>query len=294
MDRLKPTYEGPMIFTPLKKASLLCAPALAALLMATAPLPAQAQGNPAPGGLVQAQLAQSEAPAKPDIDPDAAKVLSQMQSYLGGLKSFSVKYDSDFDVLSPLGQKLKFVSSGTIAAHRPGQLRVTRQGPVSDISLVLDGKTVTLLATKLNAYLQEPAASIDEAMEIVRDQFGFPAPGADLLVAKPFDLDATDVVSGVHLGMAVIGGQKAHHLAFRGRQVDWQLWVKDGPEPLPLRYVVTSKWTTGAPEYSLTLTDWNVAPTQNATTFTFTPPAGAKQITGIDVDDSGQIIGITE
>lgn len=271
-----------MLFRHLEKASLLGAPALAALLMAAVPLPVQAQGQQAPEH------------QKPVLDADAAKVLSQMQAYLGGLKSFTVAYESDFDVLSPEGQKLKFFSAGDIALHRPGQMRVTRKGTLSDVLLVLDGKQLTLFGAKLNAYVQTPAATIDDAIAIVRDEIGFPAPGADLLAAKPFDLDSSDVTSGVHLGMAVVGGQTAHHLAFRGSQVDWQLWVKDGPDPLPLRYVVTSKWTTGAPEYSLTLSKWNVAPVEDASTFSFTPPAGATQITGVVVDDSGEITGATE
>lgn len=256
-----------------EKAAMLAASALMALVMVASPLPARAE---------------------PTIDPDAAKVLSQMQAYLGGLKSFTVKYDSDFDILTPLGEKLKLLSSGDIAVHRPGQMRITRKGALSDVSLILDGKQLTLLGKKRNAYLQAPATTIDDAIAIVRDEIGFPAPGADILATLPFDLDTADVVSGKHVGMSMIGGQMVHHLAFRGSQIDWQLWVKDGPEPLPLRYVVTSKWTTGAPEYSLTLSDWNVSPVEDPAAFTFTPPAGAQEITGVVVDDAGEITGITE
>ncbi len=246
-------------------------------------------------GLVALLLAASlPVRAEDAIDPDAAKVLAQMQAYLGGLKSFTVKYDSDFDVLSPAGEKLKFLSSGDIAVQRPGQLHVTRKGTFADVNLVLDGKQLTLLGTGLNAYVQVPATSIDQAVDVVRDQIGFPAPGADLIVSKPFDLDATDVISGSHVGMTTIGGQPAHHLAFRGAKADWQIWVKDGDQPLPLRYVITSKWTTGAPEYSLRLSDWNVAPKDDPAAFTFTPPAGAKLISEIVISDTGEITGTGE
>jgi hypothetical protein len=42
-----------------------------------------------------------------------------------------------------------------------------------------------------------------------------------------------------------------------------------------MKYVITTKWITGAPEYSIRLRDWNTNPQISANRFTFTPPAGA-------------------
>jgi hypothetical protein len=64
--------------------------------------------------------------------------------------------------------------------------------------------------------------------------------------------------------------------------------VSAGDQPLPLRYVITSKWQTGAPEYSLRLSNWNVAPTVDAARFTFTPPADATKLTSVEFDEIGQ------
>ena len=51
-----------------------------------------------------------------------------------------------------------------------------------------------------------------------------------------------------------------------------------GDKPLPLRYVITTKSMSGAPEYTLQLRNWNVKPQINAARFVFTPPQGAKQL----------------
>ena len=107
---------------------------------------------------------------------------------------------------------------------------------------------------------------------------GFDAPGADLLAAKPLDSSTTDVVSGVHVGMTYIDGVQVHQLAFRGKEVDWQLWVTTGDKPLPVRYVVTTKWFTGAPQFTLQLKNWNTAPQSDAARFTFAPPQGARKL----------------
>ena len=151
----------------------------------------------------------------------------------------------------------------------------------------VDGQNLTIFGKKLNGYVQFPAASIDAAIDALRDNTGFDAPGADLLAAKPLDAEVTDFVSGAHVGMTYIGGTEAHHLAFRGKQVDWQLWVSAGDQPLPLKYVITSKWQTGAPEYALRFSNWNSSPMVDAARFTFTPPADATKLTSVEFDEVG-------
>ena len=232
-------------------------------------------------GATAAWLALAGAPvasAQDAIDPDAASVLASMQTYLGGLQSFSAQYDVDVDVITQESEKLKFSSSGELLIQRPDKLYVTRKGFIADAEVFLDGQNLTIYGKKLNGYIQFPAATIDAAIDALRDDTGFDAPGADLLTAKPLDAEVTDFVTGTHVGMTYVGGAEAHHLAFRGKQIDWQLWVQAGDQPLPLKYVITSKWQTGAPEYSLRLSNWNVSPTVDAARFTFTPSADATKL----------------
>ena len=68
------------------------------------------------------------------------------------------------------------------------------------------------------------------------------------------------------------------HLAVRSADVDVQLWIARGPEPLPRRVVITYKNAPGQPQFRADLDDWSVAPTIDAAAFTFVPPAGAEQV----------------
>ena len=145
-----------------------------------------------------------------------------------------------------------------------------------------------------NSFTTNAATTIDAAIDALRDNTGFDAPGADLLAAKPLDSSVTDIVSGAHIGMAYISGVEVHHLAFRGRTVDWQLWVQAGDQPLPLKYVITSKWQFGAPQYSLRISNWNVAPQIEAARFTFTPPADATLLSELKANDIGEFGGEEE
>lgn len=161
--------------------------------------------------------------------------------------------------------------------QRPDRLRAMRRGAAGSAEMVLDGRELILFGRQANAVLRLPAPSITAAVEAVH-RLGFDAPGADLLAERPLDSATTDIVSGVHVGMTFIDGVEVHQLAFRGVEVDWQLWVTAGDRPLPLRYVITTKTVTGAPQYTLQLRAWNVAPQIDPTRFVFVPPPGARQL----------------
>jgi hypothetical protein len=80
------------------------------------------------------------------------------------------------------------------------------------------------------------------------------------------------------VGKAVIEGVVCDHLAFRAPDVDWQIWIQEGPQPLPRKLVVTTLDLPNAPQFAVTVTRWDLQPPLDAQTFTFTPPPGARQI----------------
>jgi hypothetical protein len=76
----------------------------------------------------------------------------------------------------------------------------------------------------------------------------------------------------------VIEGVLCDHLAFRAPDVDWQIWIQQGAQPLPRKIVITTLDLPNAPQFGITVTQWNLQPAFDAQTFKFTPPAGMKQI----------------
>lgn len=237
-------------------------------------------------GMPTAPMAQAPAasapPAAAEIDADARGVLAAVSRTLDGLGRFSFEYAAVDEVITNEGDRLQFLHSGTMLVQRPDHLQATRRGAAGEARIVLDGAHLWLFAQQANAYVRVPATTIAAAIDAVRD-LGADAPGADLLAERPFGLEVSDIVRGVHIGMTAIDGVEVHHLAFRGAQVDWQLWVTAGDRPLPLRYVVTAKTVAGMPQYTVQLRNWNLAPPADATRFAFTPPAGARQVEPSDV-----------
>jgi hypothetical protein len=71
----------------------------------------------------------------------------------------------------------------------------------------------------------------------------------------------------------------AHHLAAtRKNGISYQLWIQDGPQPLPLRYVVTGQDMRGAPQFTIELRNWQPNAQVSDDSFAFTPPKGARKV----------------
>ena len=225
------------------------------------------------------------------IEPEADKILHSMADYVAGLKSFTVNYEVETEVVDTDGQKLQYSASGSVAVERPGKLHVSRKGAFVDAELTFDGKTISIYGKKANVYgqLESPGPTIDDAVEEVRAATGFDAAGADLFAADSYAVLTEDATKGVYVSSDPIGGVECDHLAFRNPRVDWQVWVKKGEQPLPLKYVITTKWVTGAPQFAVRLSDWNVTPQIDPAQFTFTAPEGARKVEEISGDEIGEL-----
>lgn len=209
---------------------------------------------------------------------DSAALLKAMTDYTTSQKSISATFDSDIEVITPELQKIQFSSSGQIKMTRPDKLHIRRTGGYADVDLVYDGKTVSLYGNNAKAYVQADApGTIDQLVEAIQDKTGASISGTDLLVSHAFDLMTSDVESSEHVGPAVVDGVECEHLAFRGHDTDWQIWIQTGAQPIPRKYVITSKTIAGAPQYTLRIKDWKTDPV-DADAFTFKAPEGATKV----------------
>lgn len=228
--------------------------------------------------------------AQQAIEPDAAKLLSAMTDNLKTMSAFSVDYDADHEILDLAGQKIQYSASGSLALDRGKGFRMVRRGPFADAEVIFDGKTISLYGKALNVYAQlpSPGPQIEDATEEFRASTGLDAPGADFLASNPYPLLTEGVTEGTVVGSAFVGGIACDHLAFRTDMVDWQIWISKGEKPLPVKYVITTKWVTGAPEYSLRLTNWKTSG-GDAAQFAFTPPATATKVEQVYADVTGEL-----
>jgi hypothetical protein len=213
------------------------------------------------------------------IDPQAEKLLRRMSDYLAGRQQFTLKAESTLEAVLTSGQKLQYDSPATLSVSRPNKLHAHRKGDIANQEFFYDGKTLTLYnpSEKLYATTAAPA-TLDEMLDFAREKLDIIAPAAELLYKNAADKMLKESTSGFVVGPSVVGGVKTTHLAFRGAEVDWQIWIEDGDKPLPRKFILTSKKVTGEPEFTVIIRNWDVAPKLTNQEFNFTPPKGAKKI----------------
>jgi hypothetical protein len=234
-------------------------------------------------------LAAAPARSADGIDAEADSILKAMSSYMAATKAFSINAEVALEVVMKNGQKLQLMSSETLLVQRPSRFDIRVKGMVADAEFVFDGKTLTLYGRRNNVYVQRNVTgTIDDAIRAFEAETGLTAAGADLLFADPYAVLSEGVESSAYLGTAYVDGIECHHLAFREDRLDWQLWVRTGDAPLPMRYVITSTWQTGAPQLEVSLRDWNTSPQIGERQFTFSAPKGARKLDAMptgDLDD---------
>ena len=213
------------------------------------------------------------------MDAQAEKLLRRMSDYLAARKQFTVQTENTLEVVLTSGQKLQFASPATASVWRPNKLRADRKGDILNQEFFYDGKNLTLFNPKENLYATTAAPpTIDEMLDFAREKLDVIAPGAEILYGNAADRMLKVTSSGFVVGPSVVGGVKSTHLAFRGAEVDWQIWIEEGGRPLPRKFVLTSKQVKGEPQFTVLVRSWDLAPKLTEQMFTFTPPKGAKKI----------------
>jgi hypothetical protein len=214
-----------------------------------------------------------------DMQPEATKLLRRMSDYLAARKQFTVQTENTLEVVLTSGQKLQFASPATASVWRPNKLRADRKGDILNQEFFYDGKNLTLYNPKENLYATTAAPpTIEEMLDFAREKLDVIAPAAELLYGNAAERMLKVTSSGFVVGGSVVGGVKSTHLAFRGAEVDWQIWIEQGDKPLPRKFVLTSKQVKGEPHFTVLVRSWNLAPKLTDKEFTFLPPKGAKKI----------------
>lgn len=215
------------------------------------------------------------------IEPEAAQVLQQMSDYLGSFEQFKFRSENTIDRVMRSGQQLQMSAHVDIAIQRPNRFRVNRRGDIVDQEFYFDGKTLTLYGKRVNYYATMTASEtvdINTALDLAREEVGVIAPASDLVYQDAYQGLMEDVESGIYVGTSTIDGVEVHQLAFRGSEVDWQIWIEKGDKPLPRKYLITSKWIAGAPQFTAVFSDWDTSATLEDALFQFSPPPEAEEI----------------
>jgi len=213
------------------------------------------------------------------ISPRADRVLHSALDFLAKTPAFSLNAEIWREHVDESGQKIQFSRTITMDVKRPDGLRLEISSPNGGRGFWYDGKTLTILDRKQNLFsTTDMPATLDGAVDAAHDQFGIDLPLIDLALSDPYQNATSKVTDGRYFGLATVLGVTCHHLAFTQDNVDWQVWIEDGPQPLIRKFVITYKNDPGAPEFTALITHWNLADRIADSNFVFESPKGASKI----------------
>jgi hypothetical protein len=135
------------------------------------------------------------------------------------------------------------------------------------------------LGKDANLYTEvDVPGTVEHLVDQLRDTLHRPLPAADLLLPNVYEELMRDVTDVKDLGSGVIGGTECDHLAFRAKEVDWQIWIAQGKNPYPCRYVITASQVDQGPQYSIQISDWKTGTDVVAEDFSFKNKTKAEKV----------------
>ena len=237
---------------------------------------AAAQNKPAAPNAPPAAATNAAAPA---VAAQADRLIKEMSAYIGSANEFTFHADVSFDHVLPSGQKLQFAAAEEVVLKRPGGLYVEWNGDLGSRQFWYDGKSVTLYDPAMPFYASDTAPpELDAMLGQLVPKLAFSPPLADLLYHDPYKTVRGSIQYGFDLGQSDVNGRTCPTLAFVEKDIDWQIWIENGPQPTPCKLVITYKNQPSQPQFTAVFRDWDFAPRIDQAVFTPELPPGTEKI----------------
>jgi len=215
-----------------------------------------------------------------ETEQEAKGTLMKMADFLAKIPAFSVTVRSGYDAIQADGQRIEFGERRRILLQRPDRVRAEVERSDGDRGMILfDGKGLTAFKAEENVYARvEKSGTVDDAVVyLVRDLQMIMPLARMFLTTFPQELEK-QLAEVSYVEENALFDVPTDHLAARSADVDLQVWITQGEQPLPRRVILTYKNAPGQPQFRADLLDWNLAPEVDSGSFVFNPPADAEQV----------------
>jgi hypothetical protein len=203
-----------------------------------------------------------------------------MSAYLKSLSSFELTSQTSLDLVTDDDQKIQLDGESHYKVRKdPGAFLIDVVSDNWNRRYIYNGAEFTLYAPKLGYYATVPApATIQATVDDISKRFGISLPLDDLFRwSGPDGVRADALDAGSLVGTATIDGVQTKHYVFREGNIDWQVWIQQGDQPLPRKLVIVDRRDSTDPAYIARLT-WTLNPPLTDDDFKFSPAADARRI----------------
>jgi len=213
------------------------------------------------------------------VDARSDEIMKRMSAFLARTPRFALEAEEAVDEVSVGAPRLQLTNLRRVAVARPDRFAADATGDSLNRAVVYDGHTLSTLDKARNVYFTVQApATIDSTLDAIEEKLGLVVPLSDFLYADPYAVLMEGVLYGEYRGIHLAAGVPCHHLAFTQEQIEWQIWIDAGDEPLPRKLLIAYVDEPGVPQYSATIKRWSLKPAFTDQLFRFDPPEGAKRV----------------
>lgn len=212
------------------------------------------------------------------VDPRAVDAIKSMSRYLTSLQTAKIETDGTLDVVTADGQRIQLDGQATYKIRRPGFM-IRYVSDMKNRDFYYDGKQFTVYSPALEMYATAPAPATNrEALNVMYNKYGIKLPLEDLFRWNdPANTRIEQFKAAADLGHSMQAGVQTTHYAFREPEIDWEVWIKDGDQPLPLKISIVDRTDPARPAFTSRL-KWTVNPAFTDADFKFTPGKDDKKI----------------
>ena len=213
------------------------------------------------------------------VEPAAIAALKKMSAYLSSASTLQITSQGSLDVVTNDGQRLQLDGTTDYKIRRPGFV-IDYKSDIKDRRFIYDGKTFTIYSPKLGFYASAPAPATNrEALDVIYKKYGIALPLEDLFRwGDGASADRLAAMKSAYLaGTATLDGVETDHYAYREADVDWEVWIQQGNQPVPRKLVIVDRSNASRPTFIARL-DWKVNPVFSDSDFAFVPDGDAKRI----------------
>ncbi len=242
---------------------------------------------------VAVSAGESKPPENTQLDGKAIAIVRSAIEFLNSTTNYSTTLSNKATLTGGPGKKKEIATKYEISVERPNKLAMVIKDGELRCAVLSDGKTLCTYAPPLKVYTQHDAPkTLSELFDIDEMKFVVRGDLNNLLFLDNFAMkDALDIImNGVMslklVGVEPLGDVKAYHLHFAEKDIDWDMWIQEGTQPLVRKISIEgeqmSRDETGPVKVKKTIVssfdDWKVNVEFPKDRFTFTPPPDTKKV----------------
>ena len=195
------------------------------------------------------------------VEPFALEVLKRMSGFVAGAEGLAYDAVTETVEVAPGGLPTRLRAEARVAARRPDRLYVDIQSEEVHRRVTLDGQRVRLHDVLADAYaVAEAPGGVDETLELLEGKLGVFVPLGYVLRRDPLAQIMEGVIELSYGGLDDVAGITCHYLAARQDDMTWEVWVEDGPQPVPRKLVFHFSDDGGTTTYNVLVAAWSFDP----------------------------------